>query len=306
VPVGVPSASPIDLVTLPDAGSEWSARSDGAIVLALRTSNDSSRLAIWSPATATARWLTPDDGGTFLSSPLWSADGTTVYFTGSFGRTDFGFRSIREDGTGATQLYAPDRMGQLVHLTPDGKGLVWSRGQAGGSTDVLDLASGVNRSFDGNSSSTREAWRSARPRALVVSGGCCAGIPLGELYLWDDRGGTRSAVVGRIPSQPLGALSAAWDPSGKRIAFTAIEATAGGGQRRWVVLTDETGTQKTSLPGTDDLYVLAWLKQGILVLRAPVRMPAIDLLLVQPETGATSVVYQSPGGIHVRVLPGTR
>src|SRR5438128_11819261 len=114
--------------------------------------------------------------------------------------TDRGIFRINLDGGLPVLVHGPDgNGGSPVRLTPDGRWLVWTRSQAGGSTDVLDLTTGENKSFDIAGTSVEIAWRAARPRALVMSGGCCAGLPGGELLLWDDiRGEIHETTVGNV------------------------------------------------------------------------------------------------------------
>jgi Tol biopolymer transport system component len=301
--------TPVDLVEM-SAARDWRARGDGTIVASLATSPGSTRLAVWEPATATARWLTPDDGS-LPQSAVWSPDGTFVYYAvapHTCSGPCFSMWEIRADGTGRRQIYGPaERFGQPLFVTPDGRGLVWRKGQAGGSTDVLDVASGANRSFSEGGTATEAAgWRASRPRALVIAGTCCAGMPLGEVHLWDDVGGAVTTIVGPRNVDTLGAASAVWDRDGKRIAATAVHPLTGGSFKTSIVLLDETGRQRTPLSGTDDLIVTDWVREGVIALRARPDGGASEIVLVPPDGGRTTVVHTLRSAALVQVLPERR
>jgi dipeptidyl aminopeptidase/acylaminoacyl peptidase len=299
--------TPVDLVEM-SAARDWRARGDGTIVASLATSPGSTRLAVWEPATATARWLTPDDGS-LPQSAVWSPDGTFVYYAvapHTCSGPCFSMWEIRADGTGRRQIYGPaERFGQPLFVTPDGRGLVWSRGQAGGSTDVLDIASGGNRAFPGGGGATQRAgWRTQRPRALVLTGTCCAGIPRGELSLWDDVDVGVTTLVGPRAADELGVSTAVWDPDGKRIAVTAVHPGTGGSFMSSIVILD--GRQRTPLSGTDDLIVFDWVREGLIALRVRPEAGASEVVLVSPDSGKTTVVHTLGIAALVQVLAERR
>src|SRR5207302_64307 len=136
-------------------------------------------VARWDMTAGAVRWITADEPRVRHESPVWSADGTAIYYAAhsstSTSYTDLGIFKIGLDGSANKRVHGPDGNGGMpVRLTPDGTGLVWVRARAGGGTAVVDLETGASREFDPTSGSYPEAWRSARPRALVISGGCCA------------------------------------------------------------------------------------------------------------------------------------
>lgn len=155
----------------------WSLRRDaGALALSVSTIGGRARLAAWEAATGTSRWLMPDDPDTSESSPVWSLDGGSIYYVATNDDpAKAGLFVVRSDGTLKSRIGSPDRLGGPLDLTPDGHGIVWARGQAGGSVDIFDLAIGMNRHLEDNA--TALAWRAEQPRLVLQSGGCCAGRP---------------------------------------------------------------------------------------------------------------------------------
>lgn len=267
----------VPLVELTNAYS-WNLRQDGgALAASVRNGSDSSRIVVWDVLSDSARWLTDDQPGVFDDGPVWTPDGSAVYYgehsATATTYTDRGIFRINLDGGLPVLVHGPDgNGGSPVRLTPDGRWLIWTRSQAGGSTDVLDLTTGENKSFDITGTSGEIAWRAARPRALVMSGGCCAGRPGGQLILWDDISGESHEIIGSNAAPLVFTGAADWDPTGTLIAAAVFERTMVPRSVLdgpvFIALFDSTGTLKSKVAGSEGFYVAAWLAGGILVRRS--------------------------------------
>lgn len=307
VPV-VPGAEAVRILELIDVGG-YQIRPDGhALVAAFANGDDSSRIATLDLASGTGRWITADEPGFYDRSPVWSPDGSFVYYSEQASTVshygDRGLFRVSVDGSlsdlGTTLVHRPEgNGGDPVSVSPDGRWLSWTRGQAGGSTDVLDLKTGVNRTFDIAGASGDIAWRVARPRALVMSSGCCAGRPGGQLILWDDISGTTTELNGPDTGGPLLSVGlAAWDPSGTRIATSVFERSATFARNVvdspiFIAIFDAAGAYLGKVPGTSATWLLAWLPEGLLVIQSS--MDGIAELRLIAETGASSfVLYRTP------------
>jgi hypothetical protein len=236
-------------------------RDAGALALSVSTVGGRARLAVWEAATGTSRWLLPDDPDTSEFSPLWSLDGSSIYYQ-AVGRdpANAGLFVVRADGTNRRRLGAPDRFGGPLELTPDGQGIVWSRGQAGGSVDIFDIATGTNRHLEDNAGAL--AWRAKQPRLVLRSGGCCAGRPGGALELWDDVGLTSRAISS--PGGP-GFLGAAWDPSGTRIVAVQVDNVAP--YETSLVNVDPGSGALSTIEGTRTASGPIWVSAGVVFAR---------------------------------------
>lgn len=302
VPIA-PGGEPVPFLELTETAG-WQLRSDGSALVAAFTNGSYSvaRIATVDVPSGAARWVTPDDPDTLDLSPVWSLDGQAIYFSeqgaapASYG--DRGIFRISADGSDRRQVHGPDRNGgTLVGVTPGGEWLVWTRGQAGGSTDVLNLSTGVNKTFEIAGSSGEIAWRTARPRALVMSHGCCAGLPVGELLLWDDVTGATTNLIGIDAAPLVFAGSADWDPSGTRIAAGVRDRAALERSSRTaptlVALFDASGAYRGLVPGAQG-DVLAWVPEGILVRGGHLTADnALEFTLIS-EYGETSrLVYRT-------------
>ena len=298
-----PGAEPVSFLELTETAG-WQLRSDGGALVAAFTngSYSSSRIATVDLPTGAARWVTPDDAAVFDVSPVWSADAKAIYYaeqsTIPAQYTDQGIFRISVDGSERTQVYGPDRYGgTLVRASPGGGWLVWTRGQAGGSTDVLNLATGANKTFEIAGSSGEIAWRTGRPRALVMSRGCCAGLPVGELLLWDDATGATTRLIGNDAAPYVFAGSADWDPSGSRIAAGVRDRTALERSSRTapflVAIFDASGAYRGLVPGAQG-DVLAWVPEGILLRGGSSSADnAVEFTLISESGGTSRLVYRT-------------
>ncbi len=309
VPIAGGAATP--LVALPSPSQlGYDLRDDGsALAAALPTTANTSRVAIWELASGTLRWLTDEEPGVMRSTPVWSEDGLLIYYAAhtyvaqTNRLTDLGIFRVRSDGTGTTRVRAPEENGgQLRGLTPDGRGLVWDRVRAGGSLEVLDLASGQNHSFDESQSAGVVSWRRSQPRALVIVGGCCAGRPGGSLALWDDTTRSSKILMGSQSTPPVAVTSAAWEPNGARFVAAVVERgnTNSFGS---IFIYDPEGRQLAAVGGTDLAQQVMWLPTGIVFTRAFGNL-GTELLLVPAAGGAATSLYQDAGRFFIRSIAG--
>jgi len=270
----------------------WEVRRDGsAFAIALLTGPGSSRIAAWDPRTGASRWVTGDEPGVLQTTPVWSADGRSIYYTAFRSAEDLGIFRIGADGGGRVRIRAPEGSGaQLQRLTPDGRGLVWGRVQAGNSAEVLDLATGRNASFDPTLGATASGWRAAQPRALVVAGNCCVASGRGTLYLWDHQAGTRKAIYGTELTPQEGVGSADWDGEGKRIVVSVFDTTISRDVSGPLVIMDENASGRTTIAGTDGATDVRWRSSGILYIKGTPTAGA-ELWLV-PTGGTPRMLFR--------------
>ena len=294
VPLGPRGAAgaPIPIVSfVPDT---WALRADGgALALAVWT-GQGGRIAIWDVRSGAARWLTPDEPGTSAFSPLWSNDGSSLYYASSSddGRTSALFQ-IGADGSGTKQIRAAVEFSSGPQgLTPDGKGLVWSGGGAGGTVEILDLASGVSRHIENNA--RVQSWRARQPRALVSVGGCCAGRPGGELVLWDDVAMTSRVVAARGPAGDPAWGGGAWDSAGARIVAGRFDLTSP--YEAGLIVIDAVSGASQPIPDTRGVGYVLWPSEGIVFTR-PLRI-GVEVMLLPDGVGPAVSVYQDSGLIQ--------
>jgi WD40 repeat protein len=308
VPLHGGTATP--LVTLPNPIQlGYALRDDGSVLaVALAISTNTARIAIWDLASGSTRWLTEEESGVTLSTPVWSEDGSLLYYAahtsaGQAGLVDLGIFRVRSDGTQKTRVRAPDENGaQLRGLTPDGRGLVWDRIRAGGAVEVLDLASGVNHSFDETTTASVVSWRGTQPRALVMVGGCCAGRPGGSLALWNDATGSSTMLLGIQSTPPVAVTSAAWEPNGARFAAAVVD-RASVNYFGSVLIYDADGEQLAAVAATDGAQQVLWLPMGIVFTRAS-GARGIEIVLASVNGGTQVSLYKDPSAIFIRSVVG--
>ena len=290
------SSTPVRLASV--TSGVWQIRPDGsALALSFATSTDSARIATVDLRSGSTRWVSTDEPGVRQVTPVWSADGQAIYYsasrTSASSLTDLGIFRIGADGSANARVHGPDGNGaELLGLTPDGAGLRWSRIRAGGSLDVLDLATGDDRQAQPNEAASEASWRAARPRALVVTGICCAG-PVGgngTLWLWDDVAGTSQMLLGPKSDPPVAAVAASWDPAGSRIVAVVYDRSSGFGTRSSLVTIDAAGGDRKAVAGTEGASVPLWTPAGIVFLRAT-SQGGTEIMLVSPAGGTTQTLY---------------
>jgi hypothetical protein len=294
VPLGPRGAAgaPIPIVSfVPDT---WALRPDGGALAVTVWTGKSARVAIWDVRSGAAKWLTPDEPGANAFSPLWSNDGTSVYYASSSddGRTSALFQ-IGADGSGRKQIRAAVEFSSGPQgLAPDGTGLVWSGSGAGGTVEILDLATGVSRHIENNA--RIQSWRARQPRLLVSVGGCCAGRPGGDLVLWDDVALTSRVVAARGTAGDPAWGGGAWDPGGTRIIAGRFDLTSPYEATLFVI--DAESGRSQPIPDTRGAGNIRWLSEGIVFTR-PLRIGMEVMLL--PDGGGPGVsVYQDSGLIQ--------
>jgi hypothetical protein len=238
--------------------------------------------------------LTADEPGRSDLTPVWSKDGTSIYYlsTGDDGKT-FGFVQIGADGSGKKQLRAAEeRTASLDGLTPDGNGLVWTSYGAGGTVEIFDIASGVSRHLE--NVARVASWRARQPRALLRVGGCCAGRPGGDLVLWDDVAMTSQVVAARGQFGEPAWGSGEWDPTGTRIAAMMFDNTSP--YESSLVIIDPVSGASQPIAGTLGAGFVLWLAEGIVFSRQ--RQPGFELMLLPDGGGVPVSLYQDAGLIQ--------
>lgn len=281
------TSEPVRLVTFTAEG--WDLRSDGgALVAAVRTSDGGVRLATWDIAAGTGRWITPLGPNAFVSSPIWSKDGLSIFFASA---ESGALSQIGADGQGQATIARLDRFGGPMELTPDGRGLIWSKGQEGGSAEIFDLGTGTNRHLADVAQVV--SWRAQQPRILLKVGGCCAGRPGGSLVAFDDAAMTSRAIADQTPNANVAFLSGGWDPAGTRIAAWKYDDLASSEASLVIIDTGSGEIRKIS-----DLVghgVVLWLNEGIIVTRTLSRNGTTDVAFVLPAGGAAMTLYRGQG-----------
>ncbi len=282
------TGGPTRLVTF--KGQDWDLRSDGGAFAVAVSTVAGLRIAAWDITSATGRWVTP---GAFVSTPVWSKDGRFIFF-GSYPATatDQGeVQRIGADGQGLATIAKLDRFGGLEGITPDGRGLLWTRGQAGGSAELLDIATGTNKHLDDVARIV--SWRGQQPRILLAVGGCCAGRPGGSLVAFDDAAMTSRVVADRSPNGAVAFGRGAWDPTGTRIAAARYDESTPY-DALLVTIDVATGTVQP-LSDVLGVGVVLWLDEGILVTRTLSRNASTDVTLVPPRGGPSITLYGGAG-----------
>lgn len=272
----------------------WSLRPDGGAVAVAAWTGRGARIAVWDARSGAARWLTADEPGTNAFSPLWSKDGTLLYYASSSdGGTSAGLFEVGADGSGKKQIKAADqRTGAPEGITPDGKGLVWSRVQAGGSVEILDIATGINRHLE--DVARLVSWRSQQPRVLLMVGGCCAGRPGGSLVAFDDVAMSSRVIAERSQYGETAWGSGVWDPTGTRIAAVKFDSTSAY-DGSLVVINAESGVVQPT-PDMKGAWPFLWLAEGIVFSRPLQGGTGLFLL---PNGGNAPVnLYQDAGLIQ--------
>ena len=292
------------LVTFgPSAG--WQLRSDGSLLaVALQTAADSGRIAMLDLRAGTARWVTDDEPGVWHRWPVWSPDGSLIFYSAAkAGTTDLGIVRFSINGSGKGPIHGPDGNGrELIAFTPDGAALVWSAVRAGGSTAVLDLATGRDRVFDDTTASTPLSFRAPRPRALVLVGGCCAGRPGGSLVLWDDLDNSRRPLVG-IDSAPPAAIGGAdWSPDGRLVVATLYDrSTPADSSGRLVYFDPADPGGSTAISGTAGAQAVVWPRSGIVYTRMTADR-STEFVQLARDLGASTVIARVTEPVVARIL----
>jgi len=283
------TGEPIRLLSF--IGGEWDLRSDGGALAVAVSTALGIRIAVWDIASSTGRWITASGPDAVAYSPVWSKDGNSIFFGTPEGPDTGAVKRVGVDGQGLATIGRPDRFGGLVGIAPDGGSLIWSRGQEGGSAELLEIATGANKHLGDNARVV--SWRTQQPRVLLMVGGCCAGRPGGSLEAFDDDAMT-STVVAEVPPDGRFAFGAgAWDPSGMRIVAWRYDGLTAG-DASLVIIDPRAGTIQ---PISDVLGIgaILWLDLGIVVTRALARSAESDVVLVPPQGGPSIQLYRGSG-----------
>ncbi|MDP9266075.1 MAG: hypothetical protein M3O91_08185, partial [Chloroflexota bacterium] len=286
------ASAPTPIVSFtPDS---WALRRDGGALAVTVWTGHGGRIAIWDVRSGAARWLTADEPGTRVLTPVWSIDGASIYYLStSDDLNTAGIFVIGADGVGRKQVRAPEaRTSSLDGLTPDGKGIVWTSFGAGGTVEILDIATGVARHLE--NAARVASWRERQPRALLSVGGCCAGRPGGELVIWNDVALTSRVIGARGAFGDPAWGGGAWDPAGTRIAAVRFDNTSPY-EGALVVIDTESGAVQP-IPETRGVGHVLWLPEGIVFSR-PLRI-GIELMLLPNGGGPAVSVYQDSGLIQ--------
>jgi hypothetical protein len=248
------------------------------------------RIAVYEPGSGTSRWLT--DPAPALYWPVWSTDGGTLFY--AIQRQDLSGTVYRIDasGTNKREIATLERLGGLSEMTPDGRAITWSRTQAGGSAEILDVSTGKSRHLEDVAQIV--SWRTAQPRALLSVGGCCAGRPGGSLVAYDDAALT-SRVIAERTALGVGWGVGAWEPGGDRIAAVRFDNTppyAGS-----LVILSATGAVQSVVVGATAIGQLTWLDEGVLFTAGRMGDFASDLMVLR-LSGASPAPLFNDGRIQ--------
>jgi hypothetical protein len=242
------------------------------------------RIAVYEPSSGTSQWLT--DPAPSLYWPVWSTDGETLFYAVQHQDLSGTVYRIDANGTNQREIATLDRLGGISEMTPDGRGITWSRTQAGGSAEILDVATGKSRHLEDVARIV--SWRTAQPRALLSVGGCCAGRPGGSLVAYDDAALT-SRVVAERTAIGVGWGVGAWEPGGDRIAAVRFDSTppyAGS-----LVILHATGAVERVVVGATAVGQLTWLEEGVLFTAGRMGDFASDLMILRPSATSPAPLF---------------
>lgn len=255
-------------------------------------------LALWETSGA-VRWMVAPDTSVASGNPVWSPDGAYVYFgrwkkgaTGDFSQ-DLGIFRVRSDGTDLRNVVAGQPTGQsppvvsVPRLVTSQNILIWGRAYEGASVEVLDLATGRQRTYDGGTGDVA-AWRDTQPRALIQH---CTNTGCRGLVLWNDETGAKQQVL----SDDVQVNGADYAPSGGRIVV-ARRSTEWG-------LDVIDGTSVTRIAGSANAQWPRWIDAGVAYLWGPtdngIGVIASEVRTVAATGGAAPrTLYRSSSSEH--------
>src|SRR5439155_13144121 len=265
--------------------TNWSMRRDGgAVVVSVEVAYETARLAMWELGTGGVRWLTAAEPRVRQYRPVWSPDGTTIYFARDEAGVESQLYSVPADGGQATRIpkttFVPGvafpvavSAGGKLYVRYEHNDNVWS-------LQVVDVATGaistVSTRWPNDSQMTSvDAIRVMQPGALIQ--GLCDSMFCARssdqrscstqfctasrrLGVFNDRTGDQTDLLD-ASAQVLGAD---WDPSGTRIV---VASRAMNTQEPSVLQTmDEAGGARQAIAGTGWAMDPPWLPEGILYL----------------------------------------
>jgi hypothetical protein len=252
-------------------------------------------LALWETS-GTVRWIVAPDAAVGNSNPVWSPDSAYLYFgrwkksaAGDIGE-DLGIFRVRPDGSDLRNLIAGQPAGQgppqisIARMVTKQNILIWGRAYEGASVEVLELATGRKRTYDGGVADVT-AWRDDQPRALIEG---CSNTGCRGLVLWNDETGAKQQVL----SNDVTVQGADHAPSGGRIVVARL--TTGWG------LDVIDGTSVARIPGSTNAQWPRWIDDNIAYLWGPADN-AIGIIVTEVRAiaatggGAPRTLYRSAG-----------
>ena len=297
VAVPLDGATPAALLTVRDRSGSVPAtvsavaRSDGTfLALALATGIVTRRIALIDLAGGQARWLSAASAAGGVGSPVWAADGRSLYFGASDpAGSSFVIAHSGLDGTALPPVQPVVPFGSSLsvsRVTSDGL-LIGADEFNGATVWAVDLATGQKISF-GEHNSALWAWRSARPRGLVSALTNIAAPGAGYLSLWDGVTGAKTVLL----SEPV--AGADFDPTGMRIVAAV---TDGADRQIRLAVLDADGSGRRVLAGTDNARLPLWTESGIAYATYVPAGPN-EVRIVSPAGGGSRTLYTTMGTIQ--------
>ena len=250
-------------------------------------------VALWE-TNGSVRWLVAPDTAFGSGNPVWSPDGAFVYFgrwkmstTGDLGE-DLGIFRVRGDGSDLMSVVPGQPKGQspplvsVPRMVTKQNVLIWGRAYEGTSVEVLDLATGRKRTYDGGVADVA-AWRDTQPRALIQH---CTNTGCRGLVLWNDETGAKQQIL----SPDAQVHGADYAPTGGRIVV-AQRTTEWG-------LDVIDGTSVARIAGSANAQWPRWMEAGVAYLWGPtdngIGVIASEVRVVTPGGGgAPRTLYRS-------------
>lgn len=290
--VAIDKGTTLQIAQLPPVGSSaWSARPDGVLIaVAVPTSATTSRLALLDLRSAQARWLTPDLHANEIT-PIWSGPDSLLF--GRSDSRDAGILRISADGSKLTPIRPSPASGAVSSLTLVGpQGMLVGADQFNGAHPwVRDIASGRENALS-VCCGTVQAWRAARPRALIDVTTDTLAPPKGYLALWDDTTG----AVTKLTDVPVG--RADFDPTGTRVVYATQTAPS---DPPHLVVMDLASAQARALAGSDGAQEPRWLSTGIVYLT---RLNGSDQFALRMTAPSDHVVMSGAGAFRGMAVVG--
>ena len=249
-------------------------------------------LALWE-ANGTVRWIVPPDTAIGSGNPAWAHDGSHVYF-GRFRRgaagdvgEDLGVFRVRPDGSGLAKIAGGQPAGQLPpsisipRMVTKQNILIWARAYEGGSVEILDLATGRQRTYEGSVADVA-AWRDTQPRALIQH---CSNTGCRGLVLWNDETGAKQQLL----SDDTQVHGADYAPTGGRIVV-ARRTTEWG-------LDIIDGATTVRIAGSANAQWPRWVDPGIAYLWGPtdngIGVIATEIRIIAAAGGSPRTLYRT-------------
>jgi len=318
--------------------TNWSMRRDGsALVVSVEVAYETARLAMWELGTGVVRWLTAAEPRVRQYGPVWSPDGTTIYFARAEAGVESRLYAVPADGGEVRRIpvttFAP---GVAFPVAASAGGKLYVRYTYMDNARyfrVVDVATGgISAPWANDFTPTSvDAIRVAQPGALIqgfcVSTFCArpsdqrscstqfCTAPT-RLMVFDERTGGLTGLTALLDDS-VQVFGADWDPSGTRIV---IASRATNTHEPFVLQTvDEAGGAWRTIAGTAWAMDPHWLPEGILYLWSasaewrdepltgtpnvvPVMQGPFELRLVDPSTEASRTVFESESAFRFVIV----